>query len=72
MSGTEEAILSGRDSHPAGGNSVLCFGQVHVFSSYLEGMRLSEKGMGKPLVEHHHIHVNCFFFFHLSASFGSL
>uniref|UniRef100_A0A8C6BKU2 DNA repair protein RAD52 homolog n=1 Tax=Monodon monoceros TaxID=40151 RepID=A0A8C6BKU2_MONMO len=27
MSGTEEAILSGRDSHPAGGNSVLCFGQ---------------------------------------------
>ncbi|XP_059791035.1 DNA repair protein RAD52 homolog isoform X3 [Balaenoptera ricei] len=27
MSGTEEAILSGRDSHPAGGSSVLCFGQ---------------------------------------------
>ncbi|XP_059880060.1 DNA repair protein RAD52 homolog isoform X6 [Delphinus delphis] len=27
MSGTEEAILSSRDSHPAGGNSVLCFGQ---------------------------------------------
>ncbi|PNI36245.1 RAD52 isoform 18 [Pan troglodytes] len=28
MSGTEEAILGGRDSHPAaGGGSVLCFGQ---------------------------------------------
>uniref|UniRef100_A0A8C0E481 DNA repair protein RAD52 homolog n=1 Tax=Balaenoptera musculus TaxID=9771 RepID=A0A8C0E481_BALMU len=27
MSGTEEAILSGRDSHSAGGSSVLCFGQ---------------------------------------------
>ncbi|XP_014649384.1 PREDICTED: DNA repair protein RAD52 homolog isoform X1 [Ceratotherium simum simum] len=29
MSGTEEAILGGRDSHPssAGGNPVLCFGQ---------------------------------------------
>ena len=63
MSGTEEAILSGRDSHPAGGSSVLCFGQVHVFFSYLEGMRLSEKGMGKPLVEHHHIHVSCFIVF---------
>lgn len=30
MSGTEEAILGRRDSHPssAGGSSVLCFGQV--------------------------------------------
>ncbi|KAG8509073.1 DNA repair protein RAD52 [Galemys pyrenaicus] len=28
MSGTEEAILGGRDSHSAGGSSVLCFGQV--------------------------------------------
>ncbi|XP_029809876.1 DNA repair protein RAD52 homolog isoform X3 [Suricata suricatta] len=27
MSGTEEAILGGRGSHPAGGDSVLCFGQ---------------------------------------------
>uniref|UniRef100_A0A452QG18 DNA repair protein RAD52 homolog n=1 Tax=Ursus americanus TaxID=9643 RepID=A0A452QG18_URSAM len=29
MSGTEEAVLGGRGSHPssAGGNSVLCFGQ---------------------------------------------
>ncbi|XP_036155459.1 DNA repair protein RAD52 homolog isoform X4 [Myotis myotis] len=38
MSGTEEAILGGGDSHPssAGGNSVLCFGQV----CYIEGHRV--------------------------------
>ncbi|XP_013853317.1 DNA repair protein RAD52 homolog isoform X2 [Sus scrofa] len=27
MSGTEETVLGGRDRHPTGGNSVLCFGQ---------------------------------------------
>lgn len=45
MSGTEEAVLGGRGSHPssAGGNSVLCFGQVTVCFSYLGRMRLSEK-----------------------------
>lgn len=33
MSGTEDAILGGRDSFPssAGSNSVLCFGQVTEF-----------------------------------------
>lgn len=32
MFGAEEAVLGGRGSHPsAGGNSVLCFGQVTVF-----------------------------------------
>lgn len=33
VSGTEEAILGSRDSHPsaASGNSVLCFGQVTGF-----------------------------------------
>nr|KAF6497383.1 RAD52-like protein, DNA repair protein [Rousettus aegyptiacus] len=38
MSGTEEAFLGGRDSHPpsAGGTSVLCFGQV----CYIEGHRV--------------------------------
>ncbi|XP_023612485.1 DNA repair protein RAD52 homolog isoform X2 [Myotis lucifugus] len=38
MSGIEEAILGGGDSHPssAGGNSVLCFGQV----CYIEGHRV--------------------------------
>ncbi|KAB1254522.1 DNA repair protein RAD52-like protein [Camelus dromedarius] len=36
MSGTEEAIFGSRDSHPASGSSVLCFGQV----CYIEGHRV--------------------------------
>ena len=71
MSGTEEAVLGGHDSQPAGGSPVLCFGQVSVSSS-LEGMRLSENqdGLGKQCVQRHHIHVSCSF--HLETSFGHL
>ncbi|XP_072810594.1 DNA repair protein RAD52 homolog isoform X6 [Vicugna pacos] len=36
MFGTEEAIFGSRDSHPASGSSVLCFGQV----CYIEGHRV--------------------------------
>ncbi|XP_016080334.1 PREDICTED: DNA repair protein RAD52 homolog isoform X1 [Miniopterus natalensis] len=42
MSGTEEAILGGRDSHPsAGGNSVLCFGQYQYTAEEYQAIQIA-------------------------------
>lgn len=53
MSGTEEAILRGGDGYrPAGGNSVLCFGQVTEFCiSAKNGVTVSGLRTGTSHVE---------------------
>lgn len=69
MSGTEEAVLGGHGSQPAGGSPVLCFGQVSVSPFPLEGMRVSgnQGGLGKQCVSAI-MYVSCCF--HLEALFG--
>lgn len=49
MSGTEETVLGGRDRHPTGGNSVLCFGQVTAVFFIPGRNGLSEKVHGSSL-----------------------